>query len=63
MKRKPTYSREFKIETVRLAEQADRPVTQITRELGVRQNQIYNMEEAARNALIKSLSRKRAGGR
>lgn len=43
MSREPykTYSREFKIDAVRLADQSDKPVTQITRELGVRQNRIY----------------------
>lgn len=47
MSRNPykTYSREFKIEAVRLAEQSDRPVTQIARELGVRQNQIYKWKK------------------
>jgi transposase len=47
MTREPykTYSREFKIEAVRLAEESDRPVTQIARELGVRQNQIYKWKK------------------
>ena len=35
-----TYSREFKIEAVRLADQSDKPATQIARELGVRQNRL-----------------------
>lgn len=43
MARRPykKYSKEFKTEAVRLAEESDKPVTQIARELGVRQNQIY----------------------
>lgn len=47
MSRKPykTYSKEFKIEAVRLAEQSDKPVTQVARELGVRQNQIYKWKK------------------
>jgi len=47
MSREPykTYSREFKIEAVRLADQSDKPVTQIARELGVRQNQIYKWKK------------------
>jgi transposase len=47
MARQPykSYSKEFKIEAVRLAEQSDRPVTQIARELGVRQNQIYKWKK------------------
>lgn len=36
-----TYSKEFKVEAVRLAAKADRPVTQVARELGLRVNQIY----------------------
>ena len=35
------YSKEFKVEALRLAEQSDKPVTQVARELGLRQNQIY----------------------
>ena len=35
------YSKEFKVEALRLAEQSDQPVTQIAREVGLRQNQIY----------------------
>lgn len=43
MKRQPyrKFSKEFKIEAVRLAEESDKPTTQIARELGIRQNQIY----------------------
>lgn len=43
MKRKPyqKYSKEFKTEAVRLAAESDKPVTQVARELGIRQNQIY----------------------
>ena len=36
-----TYSKDFKIEAVRLAAESDRPVTQVARELGLRVNQIY----------------------
>ena len=47
MARKPykRYSKEFKIEAVRLADESDRPVTQIARELGIRQNQIYKWKK------------------
>ncbi len=44
-KKYQTYSREFKIEAVRLAEQSDKPVTQVARELGIRQNQIYKWKK------------------
>lgn len=36
-----TYSKEFKVEAVRLAAESDQPVTQVARELGLRVNQIY----------------------
>ena len=47
MVRKPykRYSKEFKVEALRLAEQSDKPVTQIARELGLRQNQIYKWKK------------------
>jgi transposase len=37
----PKYSKEFKVEAIRLAEESDKPVTQVARELGLRVNQIY----------------------
>lgn len=42
MKRKPyqQYSREFKIEALRLAGLGDKPATQVARELGIRVNQL-----------------------
>ena len=36
-----TYSKEFKVEAIRLADESDKPVTQVARELGLRVNQIY----------------------
>ena len=47
MERKPyrTFSKEFKVEAVRLAEQSNKPVTQIARELGIRPNQIYKWKQ------------------
>jgi transposase len=36
-----TYTKEFKVEAVRLAEESEQPVTQVARELGLRVNQIY----------------------
>ena len=35
-----TFSKEFKLEAIRLAEASDKPVTQVARELGIRVNQI-----------------------
>lgn len=49
-----SYTREFKLEAIRLAVQSDKPVTQVARELGLRVNQIYKwkkqLEEKAENA-------------
>ena len=47
MARKPykRYTKEFKIQAVKLAEESDKPITQIARELGVRQNQIYKWKK------------------
>ena len=39
------YSKEFKIEAIRLADESDKPVMQIARELGIRQNQIYKWKK------------------
>ena len=36
-----TYTKEFKLEAIRLARESDKPVTQVARELGLRVNQIY----------------------
>ena len=43
MRRKPykPYSREFKLEAIRLAEAGDKTVSQVARELGLRTNQIW----------------------
>lgn len=39
------YSKEFKLEAVRLADETDKPVTQVARELGLRVNQIYKWKK------------------
>ena len=46
-KRKPykTYSREFKLEAVRLMESSDKPASEIAMELGLRRNQLYKWKE------------------
>jgi len=45
--RKPykTFTREFKIEAVRLMETSERSPTEIAMELGVRRNQLYKWKE------------------
>lgn len=40
------YTKEFKLEAIRLADESDKPVAQIARELGIRQNQIYKWKKA-----------------
>jgi len=40
-----TYTKEFKLEAIRLADESDKPVTQVARELGLRVNQIYKWKE------------------
>ena len=46
-KRKPynTYTKEFKLEALRLLEQSDRPASAIAMELGIRRNQLYKWKE------------------
>lgn len=39
------YSKEFKLEAIRLAEASEQPVTQVARELGLRVNQIYKWKK------------------
>jgi transposase len=47
MNRKPykQYSREFKVEALRLATAADKPATQVARELGIRVNQLHKWKQ------------------
>ena len=42
-KRKPyqTYTKEFKLEAIRLMDTSDRPASEIAMELGIRRNQLY----------------------
>jgi transposase len=46
-KRKPynTYTREFKLEAVRLMEESGRPPAELAMELGIRRNQLYQWKE------------------
>ena len=39
------YTREFKLEAIRLSDESDKPVTQVARELGLRVNQIYKWKK------------------
>lgn len=40
-----TYTREFKIEAVKMMHESDRPTAEIARELGLRRNQLYKWAE------------------
>jgi transposase len=46
-KRKPynIYTKEFKLEAIRLMNESDRPASQIAMELGIRRNQLYKWKE------------------
>jgi transposase len=46
-KRKPynTYTKEFKLEAIRLMNESDRPASSIAMELGIRRNQLYKWKE------------------
>ena len=46
-KRKPykTYTKEFKLEALRLMEESDRPASEIAMQLGIRRNQLYKWKE------------------
>ena len=47
IKRKPynTYTKEFKLEALRLMENSDRPASEIATKLGIRRNQLYKWKE------------------
>lgn len=46
-KRKPynTYTKEFKLEALRMMGQSDRPASEIAMQLGIRRNQLYKWKE------------------
>lgn len=46
-KRKPynTYSKEFKLEALRMMDESDRPASEIAMNLGIRRNQLYKWKE------------------
>ncbi len=45
--RKPynTYTKEFKLEALRLMAESDRPASEIAMQLGIRRNQLYKWKE------------------
>ena len=46
MKKRNQFTREFKLEAVRLLEEGDKPPADLARELGIRRNQLYKWKEA-----------------
>ncbi len=48
MTKRKTFSREFKLEAVRLLEQSDKTASEIAIELGVRRNQLYKWQSQIR---------------
>ena len=49
MQKRQTFSKEFKLEAVRLLETTDKPAADLARELGVRRNQLYKWQEKHRH--------------
>ena len=45
MAKRQHYSKEFKIEAVRLLEQSDKPGSEIALQLGIRRNQLYKWQK------------------
>jgi transposase-like protein len=45
MKKRKYFTREFKLEAVRLLEEGDKPAAELARELGVRRNLLYKWQE------------------
>ena len=45
MTKRNTYTKEFKLEAVRLLESSDKPGADIARELGIRRNMLYKWQE------------------
>ena len=45
MQKRKTYTKEFKLEAVRLLEQGKKPAAELARELGVARNKLYKWKE------------------
>lgn len=45
MQKRKTYTREFKLEAIRLLEHGNRPAADVARELGIKRNQLYKWQE------------------
>ena len=49
MKKRKRFTREFKLEAVRLLEEGQKPAADLARELGIRRNQLYKWKEQITN--------------
>jgi hypothetical protein len=49
MQKRQTFSKEFKLEAVRLLEATNKPAADLAREQGVRRNQLYKWQEQLRS--------------
>ncbi len=45
MKKRKRFTREFKLEAVKLLEEGHKPVADLARELGIRRNQLYKWKD------------------
>ena len=45
MQKRKTYTKEFKLEAVRLLEKGNKPAADLARELGIKRNQLYKWQE------------------
>lgn len=50
MIKRQRFTKEFKLEAVRLLEQGDKPISELALDLGVRRNQLYKWQEALRKS-------------
>jgi len=48
MKQRQVFSKEFKLEAVRLLESSDQPAAEVARQLGIRRNQLYKWQQELR---------------
>ena len=44
-RKRQTFTKEFKLEAIRLMEESDRSTSEIAMELGIRRNQLYKWQE------------------
>lgn len=45
MQKRKTFTKEFKLEAVRLLEKGNKPAAELARELGIKRNQLYKWQE------------------